>query len=89
MKEFGEGFFLESLEDDYHPMSELLARRDARIKIAPWDQLDLDSLTEPKIAHVDARQVRPIEQILGLYHDGITPKNSEYQLYPIDRKSVV
>jgi len=83
MKEY-EGNFLENFSQSYHPISELLARRDEKIKISPWDKLDIDLDTPPTIRHIDARQVIDIEEIMTIYHPGIKYKNSQPQWYPID-----
>lgn len=82
-----ESLSLESFKDNYRSIEELLARRDQRIVIAPWDKLDLPDLdpdTVPKRHAVDARQIHPIEQILQAYHQGMTPQGSSYEFYPID-----
>lgn len=76
--------FLGEIESRYQPITTLLSRRDDAIRIAPWDQLDLDFDTPSKTPHIDARQVSLIEQVMSVYHPGIKNKHSNYEWYPID-----
>lgn len=79
-----ESDFLGEFNSRYQSLTTLLSRRDERLHIAPWDQLDLDLDTPSKIRHIDARQVKIIEEVMSVYHPGIISNQSNNEWYPID-----